>query len=333
MVMSTIPSLPRSQYKPVRGLLAQIEDEGTMRAPALPTGFNPLDAMLDGGLHPHDLTILAGKPSVGKTIATLQWARHIASLGGRVAYVSYEHSEQGMLGRLLNLELSQMVESTDETATETIRRRIKAWVGGRVSFAQLLDTHPIMEAAAESLMGYASRMFLIQGSTVATDLHEISTIARHVVGPGGLLVVDYLQKVPMEGAASLDRAPEVAAALKEIAMGDHIAVVAIAAVGNDGLGQRRIRPQHLASSAALIHEADCAIVMNDKAPAVSRVHTAYDGRSIETAKLFTLFTVEKHRDGPADINLEFAKEFESFRFNPDGAFVAEHLIDDISYAD
>ena len=145
--------------------------------------------------------------------------------------------------------------------------------------------------------------------------------------------IDYLQKVPMEGAASLDRAPEVAASLKEIAMTDHVAVLAIAAVGHDGLGQRRIRPQHLASSAPLIHEADCAIVMNDKAPAISRVHTAFDGRQIEEAKLYTLFTIEKHRDGPADVTLEFAKEFESFRFNPEGAFVAEHLVDDISYSD
>jgi replicative DNA helicase len=329
----SLPTLPRSQYKPVRGLLAQIEDEGTMRAPALATGFNPLDAMLDGGVHPHDLTVLAGKPSVGKTIATLQWARNVAEAGGHVAYVSYEHSEHGMLGRLLNLQLSEMRAHTDDTAMETMRRRIKAWVGGRVTFEQLLDTHPVMEAAAETLMSYAARMFLIQGSTVATDLHEMSSIARHVVGPGGLLVIDYLQKVPMEGAASLDRAPEVAASLKEIAMTDHVAVLAIAAVGHDGLGQRRIRPQHLASSAPLIHEADCAIVMNDKAPAISRVHTAFDGRQIEEAKLYTLFTIEKHRDGPADVTLEFAKEFESFRFNPEGAFVAEHLVDDISYSD
>ena len=28
-----VSSLPRSQYKPIRGLLAQIEDEGTMKAP------------------------------------------------------------------------------------------------------------------------------------------------------------------------------------------------------------------------------------------------------------------------------------------------------------
>jgi replicative DNA helicase len=328
-----VSSLPRSQYKPIRGLLAQIEDEGMMRAQALPTGFNPLDAMLDGGLHPHDLTLLAGKPSVGKTIATLQWARHIAANGGHVAYVSYEHSEQSLLGRLLNLQLSETSTYADETATETMRRRIKAWAAGRIGFEELISTHPAMEAAVEDLMSYASRMFLIQGSAVTTDIHELSSIARHVTGPGGLMVVDYLQKVPVEGGASLGRAPEVASALKEIAMSDHVAVLATAAVGMDGLRQRRVRPEHLASNAPLVHEADCAIVMNEKAPAISKVHTAYDGRQIDDARHFTLFTIEKHRDGPAGIDLEFAKQFESFRFDPEGGFVAEHLIDDMQYAD
>ena len=328
-----VSALPRSQYKPIRGLLAQIEDEGTMRSQPLATGFNPLDAMLDGGLHPHDLTLLAGKPSVGKTIATLQWARHIASNGGHVAYISYEHSEQSLLSRLLNLQVSETPAYADETALETMRRRIKAWGAGRLSFEELAGTHPAMEAAVEDLMSYASRMFLIQGSAVTTDVHELSSIARHVVGPGGLMIVDYLQKVPVEGGASLGRAPEIASALKEIAMGDHVAVLAIAAVGMDGLGQRRIRPEHLASNAPLVHEADCAIVMNEKAPAISRVHTAYDGRQIEEARAFTLFTIEKHRDGPAGVDLEFAKEFEAFRFNPEGGFVAEHLIDDMNYSD
>ncbi len=328
-----VSSLPRSQYKPIRGLLAQIEDEGMMRSQALPTGFNPLDAMLGGGLHPHDLTLLAGKPSVGKTVATLQWARHVAVNGGHVAYVSYEHSEQSLLGRLLNLQLSETPTHADETATETLRRRIKAWVAGRIPFEELVATHPAMEASVEELMSYSSRMFLIQGSAVTTDIHELSSVARHVVGPGGLLIVDYLQKVPLEGGASLDRAPEVSSALKEIAMSDHVAVLAIAAVGMDGLGQRRIRPEHLASNAPLVHEADCAIVMNEKAPAISRVHTAFDGRQIDEAKQWTLFTIEKHRDGPADVDLEFAKDFEFFRFNPEGGFVAEHLIDDMKYAD
>ena len=102
-----------------------------MRSQALPTGFNPLDAMLDGGLHPHDLTLLAGKPSVGKTIATLQWARHVAATGGHVAYISYEHSEQSLMSRLLNLQLSETPAYADETALETMRRRIKADPGSR----------------------------------------------------------------------------------------------------------------------------------------------------------------------------------------------------------
>lgn len=111
-------------------------------------------------------------------------------------------------------------------------------------------------------------------------------------------------------------------------MTDHVAVLANAAVDTIALGQRRVRPQHLASGAALVHEADLAMILNEKAPALSKVHTAFDGLSLDEARRWTVFTIEKHRDGPSGLDLEFCKEFDGFRFNPMGGFVGEHLVDD-----
>jgi replicative DNA helicase len=324
----------RSTYQPIRGLLARIEDEGTMQVPALLTGFNPLDSVLDGGFHPHDLILVAGRPAVGKTVCTLQWARTIAESGGHVAYVSYEHSEQSLLGRILQMELCEFVGLLDERTTDLVRRAIRAWCNGRITIDRLLRVDPCVEAIYERLLTYASRLYLIRGAAGSTDLDELGNIARHLVGAGGLLIVDYLQKVPAPstGVAALDHsAPEIAAGLKEIAMTDHVAVVAIASVGDLGLAARRVRPQHLSSGAALLHECDVAMILNEKAPALSRIHTAFDGRNVDEAKHWTLFSVEKQREGVSGVDLEFRKEFDGFRFSPFGGVVGEHLIDDLKY--
>lgn len=332
--MAVKTGLLRSTYQPIRGLLARIEDEGTMQVPALLTRFDPLDTVLDGGFHPHDLILVAGRPAVGKTVCTLQWAKNIAEGGGHVAYVSYEHSEQSLLGRILQMELCDFMGLLDEQTTQLVRRAIRAWCSGRLTIDQLLRVDPCVEAIYERLFTYASRLYLIRGSSASTDLGELGSIARQLVGAGGLLIVDYLQKVPAPstGAVALDYAgAEIAAGLKEIAMNDHVAVVAIASVGNDGLSARRVRPQHLSSGAALLHECDVALILNEKAPALSRIHTAFDGRNVDEARLWTLFSVEKQREGISGVDLEFRKEFDGFRFSPFGGVVSEHLIDDLKY--
>ena len=38
-----------------------------------------------------------------------------------------------------------------------------------------------------------------------------------------------------------------------------------------------------------------------------------------------VFSVEKNRNGPSDVELEFRKDFANFRFDPAGRWVAERL--------
>jgi hypothetical protein len=39
-------------------------------------------------------------------------------------------------------------------------------------------------------------------------------------------------------------------------------------------------------------------------------------------------TVEKNREGPAPVHLQFTKDFANYRFDPDGSYVAERLVGD-----
>ncbi len=45
----------------------------------IPTDFESLDALLEGGLHAESLMLVGGPPGVGKTIFVLQAAQHCGS--------------------------------------------------------------------------------------------------------------------------------------------------------------------------------------------------------------------------------------------------------------
>src|SRR6185503_104233 len=83
---------------------------GGARAP-IPTGFAPLDEVLNGGLRAGDLVLLGGKPGQGKTTAALQWARQSAAAGSTTVFACYEHDVALLLVRLLLVELGQLAGS------------------------------------------------------------------------------------------------------------------------------------------------------------------------------------------------------------------------------
>ena len=77
--------------------------------------------------------------------------------------------------------------------------------------------------------------------------------------------------------------------------------------------------------AALAHEADIAMILNQKATATSPNHLEFDLTQLQEAKNRVVLTIEKNRRGQSDVHLEFKKDFGNFRLDPAGAFVAEAL--------
>ena len=71
------------------------------RIKGISTGFTKFDE-LTGGLHPGDLCILGGRPSMGKTALALNIAQHVAmKLKQAVAIFSLEMSKESLLTRML----------------------------------------------------------------------------------------------------------------------------------------------------------------------------------------------------------------------------------------
>lgn len=297
----------------------------------IPTGFDPLDRVLDGGLRPHELVLLGGSPGVGKTAAALQFARHAAETGRMVLYLSYEHGQEAMLGRLLALELGELRRHGNLAELERLRAVVIDAAEGVRSLDEVVDAEPLVAEACERVGGYGERLLVLPASGSTTDLGAISRAVEDAgIDTGGLLVVDYLQRVAVAPAPVDEdtRVTRVSEGLKGLALTHDLAVVAVVASDWDGLRTGRVRLHHLRGSSALAYECDVAVLMNEKWDAVSRVHLAYDAVRAETFKHQVVFSVEKNRGGPAMVDIEHRKDLAFYRFDPQGSYMLERATDD-----
>jgi replicative DNA helicase len=297
------------------------------------TKMQPLDDVLGGGLRAHDFVLIAGRPGAGKTIMALQWARAVAMQGADAIYVCYEHSPEELFGRLAALEAVSAGREDDAASLDELARRVEAAALGGPRGAALGE--PRLADTFDRVSAYAARLTFVQGSSRHTDLAQLDRLVlRRSPGPK-VLFVDYIQKVALAGEHRSDdeRITAVAEGLKDLAIARNVTVVALAAADKAALSERRLRMHHIRGSSALMYEADVVLVLNEKSVAVSKAHLAYDLVRAEDAKRQIVVSVEKQRNGPADIDIEFTKDYAHYRLDPQGAFVAERLVDDVLYSE
>jgi replicative DNA helicase len=322
----------RSQIRSARATLAELHqlDEPVHHA-VLATGFDPLDEVLAGGVGQGEVVLLGGKPGVGKTIASMQWARSMAERGIVTVYLCYEHDEITLLTRLLACELGEMAAATplDQSPLRhsELRARIRDVATGAITMRDAVESDPLLETAHRRLAAYADRLVLVTGSGAHTDVKAIRDVTGDFDGQPVALFVDYVQKVPLfpMPATENERVGRVIESLKQLALDQKLVVVAIAAADQAGLEARRLHLHHFRGSTALAYEADAVVVLNEKVSIVSRAHVAYSPNRADEFHRQVVFSVEKNRNGSPDIHLEFDKDFANYRFQPRGRFVFERL--------
>lgn len=270
----------------------------------IPTGFDDLDLILDGGLHAESLMLVGGPPGVGKTILALQVARNIAASGDAVTcLVCFEHSEVYLYHRLVCLEsIMDGKPDTEGITLEDIRRIVELDPQGGLQ--RMLDDLPPAREAWERIVTYWERLYLIKGHPVKTTLNVLDAFVTWLRSHHErvVLFVDYLQKVPVF-TPGMELTPDrqirsVTEGLKNLAMSHQIPVVAIAASDADGLKSERVRFEDLWGGASIKYEPDVALMLN-----LER------GSSI-------LFSVEKNRLGPIAVGIPYVLRGEYFAFQP-----------------
>lgn len=311
----------------------------------MPTGFDPLDGFIGGGLRKTELVLLGGAQGIGKTIATLQIARNVAMRSDQyVFFLSYEHTETHLMHRLLCLEsvnppevdLSRGIKLRDLYQI-IVAQRAKEFMNspsGAGSLQTILRDNPKTSPAITRMMRYADRMILVKASPAVTTLRAIKEMtARLCDATGGnvAVFVDYLQKIavhPERPRDENDKVTIIVEGLKDIAMSLDVPVWSIVASDREGLKSKRIHLFHLRGSSALDYESDIAIIMNNKYQILSKDHATFNPYTAKQFRDWVVFTIEKNRAGRAMQDMEFQMFGQHFAFDPRGQKVQQQLIDD-----
>ena len=295
---------------------------GNATARVWPTGFEPLDEVLAGGLRAGELVLLGGAQGLGKTTFALQLLRQIAADGGDAICFSYELDESHLLERLSTQE-AYLSAGPNAPTLQDLRTHLGSPDGERSA--------PGLAAARAALESYGERLSVCASSTrsTTTDVIRDLVLAAVAAGRTPVVVVDYLQKVSIISNLGEDeRVTLVVEALKDLAIEVQIPVVALVASTQAGIAPgHRLQVHELRGSSALAYEADVILLLNEKLDVVAKHHVAYDPRSAERFRQVVVLSVEKNRSGKADIHMEFRKEFEYCRFDPAGNLVGEQLAD------
>ena len=312
----------------------------------MPTGFDPLDGMIGGGLRKTELILLGGAQGIGKTIATLQIARNVATRSGQYAfYLSYEHTETHLMNRLLCLESInppevdlkngvRLKDLYDIIISERAKSTLRRGSGVTGSLQGILRENAKTSMAVARMNRYADRLILVKASPAVTTLRAIREMtARLCDATGGNVTVfiDYLQKVAIHPERASDEGEKVTIViegLKDTALALGVPVWAIVAADREGLKSNRLHLFHLRGSSALDYECDIALIMNNKYHIMSKDHVAFNPYQARQYRDWVVFTIEKNRAGRAMQDMEFQLHAPYFAFDPRGQRVQQQLIDD-----
>jgi replicative DNA helicase len=216
----------------------------------LSTGLDDLDRKL-GGLHPSDLVILAGRPSMGKSSLALNIAYNAARArmlaqagedrGGRVGFFSLEMSSEQLAMRIL--------ADVSGIPSDRIRR-------GDITPAD----YALMTEAKQTIAALPLHIDDTGGLPIAA----LSTRARRLKRQVGLdlLVVDYLQLVGASqrkiGDGRVQEVSEVTQGLKALAKDLNVPVLALAQLSRQVEARDDKRPQlaDLRESGSIEQDAD-----------------------------------------------------------------------------
>ncbi len=312
----------------------------------VPTGLDPLDAAIGGGLQRGELVLLGGAQGIGKTITAMQIARNIAKSSNMYAfYLSYEHTEAHLMNRLLCMESVnppemitaqglRMKDLQDIIVSKHARNYLSKDRSATGSLRGILRENSRTSPALARLSEYADRLILLKASTAVTTLSAIRDMTSRLVKAtkGNVVVfVDYLQKVaihPEKAQDENDKVTIIVEGLKDIAMTLDVPVFAIVASDRTGLQAKRLHLFHLRGSSALDYECDIAMIMNNKYKILSKDHIAFNPYQARQYREWVVFTIEKNRAGRAMIDVEFHLHAPFFCFDPQGQMVQQQLIDD-----
>ena len=208
------------------------------------TGLRDLDEKLNGGLAPSDLTVIAARPSMGKTALAVAIAQNAAIENAKkIGIISLEMSKEQIVERMLCGELG-----------------VDSWKlhKGKLEESDFERMGPVLDKLS------AAPIFV--DDNMGSSIVELRAKARRLQMEHGLdlLLIDYLQL--MSGNNPLNRVQEISEisrSLKEIARELHIPVIAISQLSRSVESRPDKRPimSDLRDSGSIEQDADIVMML------------------------------------------------------------------------
>jgi len=205
---------------------------------SVPTGFIGLDHLI-GGLQKSELTVIAGRPGMGKTTIAMNIVKNVSSKGIPVLVFSLEMTKE----RLIQKTISQ------ESGVDT-----KAMDRGCLNETTWRD----INIAAEKI----KKLPIIVDGSSALNVQKIQARAKMIAMKQkiGLVVIDYLQLAKGRSINRQEEITEISGGLKALAKDLNIPVVALSQLSRkcEERGDKRPIMSDLRESGSI--EQDAAVV-------------------------------------------------------------------------
>jgi len=169
----------------IDNFLEDIKDRA--KTPAISTGFNKLDEILDGGLY-EGLYIIGAISSLGKTTIVLQIADQIAEQGQDVLIFSLEMARYELMAK----SLSRNTLLIDGVSIAKTARQITNY--DKWSKYNSEEIHSIIKSQRK-YKTYANHLYITEGIGDISVNNVKETVEKHIkiTGNRPVVVIDYLQ--------------------------------------------------------------------------------------------------------------------------------------------
>jgi len=181
--------------------------------PAISTGFDKLDSVLEGGLY-EGLYFIGAISSLGKTTYVLQMADQIAQQGHDVLVFSLEMARSELMAKgISRLTYLNVLEKDLPTKYAKTARGITA---GKRYADYVADEKKLIQSSIIEYSGYADNLYIHEaiGTIGADEIRE--TVERHIQYTGNtpVVIIDYLQILAPEDPRATDKQNTDSAVLK-----------------------------------------------------------------------------------------------------------------------
>ena len=167
--------------------------EKSKTASFIPTGFNSLDSILDGGLY-SGLYIVGAISSLGKTTLCLQIGDQIAKAGNDVLIFSLEMSKIELIAKSISRLTSIIdIEKTGSNSNAKTTRGILT--GSKYQKYNPTELSIIQEAKETYFREYAPNLYIYEGmgNIGVNQIRKKVEAFKRIKGQAPIVIIDYIQ--------------------------------------------------------------------------------------------------------------------------------------------